>query len=62
VYVRNQRLNASQAIHQLESDGSGLESNAHPHSVVWGTPWSVKSADREATVNACGVAVAMLSG
>jgi hypothetical protein len=62
--VRNQCLNASQAIHQLESGRCGLESNAHLHDnvVVWGTPWSVQSADREATPNACGVGVAMLQG
>ena len=38
VYVRNQRLNASQAIHQLDPDGSGPEVNADPHSAVRGAP------------------------
>ena len=62
-YVRNQRLNASQETHQLEPDGSGLDSNAHPHDVVvWGTRGPVRLADREATVKVCGVAVAMLQG
>jgi hypothetical protein len=60
--VRNQRLNAPQETHQLEPGGSGLDSNAHPHEVVWGTPGSVSLAVSEATVNVCGVAVAMLQG
>ncbi len=62
--MRNQCLNASQAIHQLESGRCGLESNAHlrNNDVVRGTPWSVKSVDWEATPNACGVGVAMLQG
>ena len=40
----------------------GLGGSAHPHDdgVGRGTPWSVRLAVREATVNACGVAVAML--
>ena len=61
--MRNQRLNASQETHQLEPDGSGLGSNAYPHEIVMrGTLWSVCLAGREATVNACGVTVAMLQG
>jgi len=61
--VRNQRLNAPQETHQLEPDGSGLGSNAHPHDVVVrGTLWPVRLAGREAMVKACGVAVAMLQG
>jgi len=61
--VRNQRLNASQVTHQLEPGGCGLESNAYSHDViVRGTLWSGHVADREATVNACGVVVAMLQG
>jgi hypothetical protein len=61
--VRNQRLNAPQAHHQLKPGRSGLVSNAHPHGVAGrGTPWLVDVAGREATVNACGVAVAMLQG
>ena len=62
MYVRNQRLNASQETHQLEPDGSGLGSNAHPHEIVRGTLGPVRLADREATVKACGVVVAMLQG
>ena len=63
VYVRNQRLNAPQEIHQLEPDGSGLGSSAHLHGdAVGGTPWSVSVADREVTAKVCGVAVAMLQG
>ena len=63
MYVRNQRLNAPQVTQKLEPGGSGLWSNAHPHDdVVRGTLRSGHVADREATVNACGVAVAMLQG
>ena len=61
--MRNQRLNAPQVTQQLEPGGSGLQSNAHPHGlVVWATLWSGHVAGREATVNVCGVAVAMLQG
>ena len=61
--MRNQRLNAPQETLQLEPGGSGLVSNAHPlDDVGWGTPWLGDVAGREATVNACGVAVAMLQG
>ena len=62
--MRNQRLNAPQETHQLEPGGSGLESSAYAHDVivVWGTSGSGHVADREATVNGCGVAVAMLQG
>ena len=65
--MRNQRLNASQETHQLEPGGCGLDSNAHLHDghgvvVVWGTLGSGHVAGREATVNACGVVVAMLQG
>jgi len=61
--VRNQRLNAPQVTHRLEPGGSGLESNAHLHDlVVRGTSEPGHVAGREATVNACGVAVAMLQG
>jgi hypothetical protein len=63
VYVRNQRFNAPQAIRQLKPGRSGLVSSAHPRGdAVRGTPWLVDVAGREATVNACGVAVAMLQG
>ena len=61
--MRNQRLNAPQETLQLKPGGSGLVSNAHPDGIaVRGTPWPVDIAGREATVNACGVAVAMLQG
>jgi hypothetical protein len=69
--VRNQRLNASQESHQLEPGGSGLDSSAHLRDngddiVVCvagrGTPGLGDVAGREATVKACGVAVAMLQG
>ena len=62
--MRNQRLNASQESQQLESGGSGLRSNAYLHDgdVVRGTSGPGHVAGREATVNACGVAVAMLQG
>ncbi len=61
--MRNQRLNAPQEILQLEPGRSGLVSSAHLHGdAVRGTPWLGDVAGREATVNACGVAVAMLQG
>jgi hypothetical protein len=62
VYVRNQRLNASQETHQLEPDGWGLGCSAHPHLMVWGTSWPVRLAGGEAAVKVCGVAAAMLQG
>jgi len=64
VYVRNQRLKASQETHQLEPGGCGLGCNAHLHDgvVVWGTLWLGDVAGREATLNACGVVVAKLQG
>jgi hypothetical protein len=62
VYVRNQRLNASQETHQLEPDGWGLGCSAHPHQVVRGTSRPVRLAGKKAAVKACGVAAAMLQG
>jgi hypothetical protein len=62
VYVRNQRLNAPQESHRLESGGSGPGSSAHLRSNVQGTPSSGDVADVEATMKACGVVVAMLQG
>src|SRR5450759_3434963 len=48
---------------QLKPGGSGLVSNAHQRgNAVRGTLGPVDGAGREATVNACGVAVAMLQG
>jgi hypothetical protein len=61
-YVRNQRLNAPKESHRLESGGSGPGSSAYLHGNVRGTPWSGDVADQEATVNDCGVVVAMLQG
>ncbi len=60
--MRNQRLKASQAIHQLETWQIWAGEQRAPARFVRGTPWSVKGADREAMVKACGVAVAMLQG
>jgi hypothetical protein len=58
----NQRMNASQdESTSSKSDGYGLGCGAHLHEVRR-TPSSVDIADREATVNACGVAVAKLQG
>ncbi len=58
----NQRMKASQErTTSSEPDGYGLGCGAHPHD-VWGTPWSIDVVDREATVNACGVAVAKPQG
>src|SRR3954453_19144229 len=66
-YVRNQRLNAPQESHQLEPGGSGLDCSAHPTGMVSdaagrGTLRLGDVAGQEATVKACGVAVAMLQG
>ena len=61
--MRNQRLNAPQETLQLEPGRSGLVSNAHLRGdAVRETPWLGDVASREATVKACGVAVAMLQG
>jgi hypothetical protein len=61
-YVRNQRLNAPQETQRLEPGGSGPQSSAHLHGYVQGTPRPGEVAGQEATVKACGVAVAMLQG
>jgi hypothetical protein len=61
--VRNQCLNAPQVTHQLEPDGSGLGCSAY-RPVLTGRElrdW-LDSLVTEATVKACGVAVAMLQG
>jgi hypothetical protein len=58
----NQRMNASQErTTSSKSDGYGLGCGAHLHEVRR-TPWSIDIVDREATVNACGVAVAKPQG
>lgn len=62
-YVRNQRPKAPQEIQQLEPGRLGLQSDAHPDGLaVRGTLRPVNVAGREAGVNACGVATAMLRG
>ena len=69
--MRNQRLNAPQESLRLEPGGSGPVSSAHPDHdtaergvgvMVGGTSGLGDVAGREATVNACGVVVAMLQG
>jgi hypothetical protein len=58
----NQRMNASQErTTSSKPDGYGLGCGAYLHEVRR-TPWSVDIADREATVKACGVAVAKPQG
>jgi len=58
----NQRMNASQdRTTSSKSDGYGLGCGAHLHEVRK-TPWSIDIVDREATVNACGVAVVKPQG
>ncbi len=52
----------SRRLHRLKSGGYGPGCSAHPHRSVRGTPWSVCVAGREAAVNVCGVATAMLQG
>jgi len=61
-YVRNQRQKAPQETLQLKPGRSGLGSSAHPHRTARRTPRPVDVAGLEATVNACGVTVAMLQG
>lgn len=51
----------SRRVRQLEPGGSGLVSNAYPR-MAWGTSAPVDVAGAKATVNACGVTVAMLQG
>lgn len=65
--MRNQRLNAPQESLRLEPGGSGPVSSAHPRPVssdvvVRGTSGLGDVASREAVVNVCGVAAAMLQG
>jgi len=61
--VRNQRLNApKEQTTSSKSGGHGLGCNAHLRGNVRGAPLSVDVAGREAMVNACGVAMAMLQG
>jgi len=62
VYVRNQRLNASQG----QTTSSNLTDQGwaatRTSASAGGTPWLGDVADREATVKGCGVAVARLQG
>jgi len=58
--VRNQRQNGPQELHQLQPGGYGLDSDAHLHEQR--TPWSACVVDREATMKACGVVVAISQG
>lgn len=71
--MRNHRLKASQETHHLEPGGCGVGCSAHPrdddadalgHRRVVGRGTSLPGdvAGGEATVKACGVAVAMLQG
>jgi hypothetical protein len=62
VYVRNQRLKASQASHQLEPGGSGLGCDAHPQQLGGELLGRIQIAAPEATLNVCGVGVARSQG
>jgi hypothetical protein len=62
VYVRNQRSNTSQTSLQLEPGGSGLGGNAHPLQLGGELLGWKEIFTSEATLNACGVGVAMLQG
>ena len=62
VYVRNQRLKASQSSLQLESGGSGLGRDAHPQQLGGELLGRKQIAALEATLNVCGVGVAMSQG
>ena len=62
VYERNQRPNAPQE----QTTSSNLTdlgwAAARIRALAWRTPWLVNVVGREATVKACGVAVAKLQG
>ena len=62
--MRNQRPKAPQDNQRLETWRIGAAQQRTPvHPLLCAvTLWSVEVADREAMVNACGVAVAMLQG
>jgi hypothetical protein len=62
VYVRNQRSNTSQTSLQLEPGGSRLGGNAHPLQLGGELLGWKEISISEATLNACGVSVAMLQG
>lgn len=62
VYVRNQRLKAPQSSLQLEPGGSGLGRDAHPQQLGGELLGWKQIAAPEATLNACGVGVAMSQG
>ncbi len=62
VYVRNQRLKASQDSPQLEPGGSGLGSDAHPQRLGGELLGWIQIAAPEATLNVCGVDVVMSQG
>ena len=63
-YVRNQRPNTPQEIHQPKPDGWGLGSSAHLHRelALQATPRPIDVVGQEATAKFCGVVVAMLQG
>jgi hypothetical protein len=61
VYVRNERLNASQE-NTTSSNLTDLGWVAARTRSVWGTPASVDVAGREAALKCCGVGVAMPQG
>lgn len=64
MYVRNQRLNASQenTTSSNLTDQGWVATRTDPAVAGWGTLWLGDVADREATVKACGVTVARLQG
>jgi hypothetical protein len=62
VYVRNQRFKASKASRQLEPGGSGLGRDAHPQQLGGELLGRKQIAALEATLNVCGVGVAMSQG
>jgi hypothetical protein len=62
VYVRNQRLKASQASRQLEPGGSGLDRDAHPQQLGGELLGRKQVTASEATLNVCGVGVARSQG
>lgn len=64
MYVRNQRLKASQekTTSSNLTDLGWVATRTRGTAVLWGTLWSVDVADWEAVVKACGVTMARLQG
>ena len=65
MYVRNQRvtlLKRSSSLNLVDVGWIAARTRLTACAVNRGTPWLISVVGREATVNACGVAVAMWQG